>query len=82
MRISSEQPKFLSKEERAKLALEKRQKEVEEQRKRQEQTRREHNPFVNSMMDHSLKRKESNSAMNEDELSAIRVRHSHWLINI
>ncbi|KAI7859354.1 P-loop containing nucleoside triphosphate hydrolase protein [Circinella umbellata] len=38
-------PKFLTKEERAKLALEKRQKEVEEQRKRQDQERRARQQF-------------------------------------
>ncbi|KAI8388286.1 P-loop containing nucleoside triphosphate hydrolase protein [Radiomyces spectabilis] len=38
-------PKFLTKEERAKLAIEKRQKEVEEQRRRQEEERRARENF-------------------------------------
>ncbi|KAI8979550.1 P-loop containing nucleoside triphosphate hydrolase protein [Mycotypha africana] len=42
---STEKPKFLTKEERAKLALEKRQKEVEEQRKRQEEERKARQKF-------------------------------------
>ncbi|KAI9498901.1 P-loop containing nucleoside triphosphate hydrolase protein [Zychaea mexicana] len=42
---ATNKPKFLTKEERAKLALEKRQKEVEEQRKRQDEERRARQQF-------------------------------------
>ncbi|KAG0744428.1 hypothetical protein G6F60_003382 [Rhizopus arrhizus] len=41
----TEKPKFLTKEERAKIALEKRQKEVEEKRKKQEEERKKRENF-------------------------------------
>ncbi len=52
---------------------------MEEQRKKQEEARRGHSPFVNT--ENELKRKERNASdgplvLNEDELNAIRVRHS------
>ncbi|CAI2178172.1 5344_t:CDS:10 [Funneliformis geosporum] len=47
----NERPKFLSKEERAKIALEKRQKEVEEQRRKQEEERRQQEEFQRRAME-------------------------------
>ncbi|CAG8634679.1 2246_t:CDS:10, partial [Funneliformis mosseae] len=47
----NERPKFLTKEERAKVALEKRQKEVEEQRRKQEEERRQQEEFQRRAME-------------------------------
>ncbi|KAI9027888.1 P-loop containing nucleoside triphosphate hydrolase protein [Hyaloraphidium curvatum] len=43
---NADKPKFLTKEERAKIALEKRQKEVEEQRRQQEEERTQRDEFL------------------------------------
>jgi hypothetical protein len=76
------QPKFLSKEERAQIALEKRQKEVEALKQRQEDARKSRMPAsantqtsnrtgaANGPTSTALK---SNQLMNEAEMKAIRV---------
>nr|CAG8468743.1 8265_t:CDS:10 [Entrophospora candida] len=50
-KIENNKPKFLTKEERAKLALERRQKDVEEQRQKQEEERRHKDEFQRKARD-------------------------------
>ncbi|ORE03761.1 P-loop containing nucleoside triphosphate hydrolase protein [Rhizopus microsporus var. microsporus] len=84
----TEKPKFLTKEERAKLALEKRQKEVEEKRRKQEEERRARENFDHAAEDEyrrlsqrrpdNKRREEENdndADLTEKEKQAIRERY-------